>query len=159
MKYIMVRESALLLLLLLFTISGLADEKSGEEINWQVISSGGNNNAASTNYNMSGTTGQTAVGAGISDNYGLSHGFWQEFAGDVVAVICGDVNESKTINILDITYLISYLYKDGPAPVPHECTGDPNGSSVVNLLDITYLIAYLYKDGPSPVDYCCDPVW
>ena len=33
------------------------------------------------------------------------------FAGD-----CGDVNNSGTINALDITYLINYLYKHGQAP-------------------------------------------
>jgi uncharacterized protein (TIGR02145 family) len=29
---------------------------------------------------------------------------------------CGDVNNSGTINILDITYLINYVYKGGPEP-------------------------------------------
>ncbi len=33
------------------------------------------------------------------------------FAGD-----CGDVNSTGTVNALDITYLINYLYKHGPAP-------------------------------------------
>lgn len=159
MKHTLIKNFLLLLILLLFTATLVADDKAGEEINWQVISSGGQNNAGSTSYNMSGTAGQTAVGAGTSESYGLSHGFWQESGGDVVEVICGDVNESKTINILDITYLISYLYKDGLAPLPYECTGDPNSSSVVNLLDITYLIAYLYKEGPAPSDNCCNPVW
>jgi len=28
---------------------------------------------------------------------------------------CGDVDNSGTINILDVTYLINYLYKTGPA--------------------------------------------
>jgi hypothetical protein len=63
---------------------------------------------------------------------------------------CGDANGSSTINMLDITYLISYLYRDGPAPEPEEA-GDANGSGSVNMLDITYLIAYLYKGGPEPV--------
>jgi len=66
---------------------------------------------------------------------------------------------NATINILDITYLIAYLYKGGPAPVPYECVGDVNGNSAVNILDITYLIAYLYKGGPAPVTDCCNPVW
>jgi uncharacterized protein (TIGR02145 family) len=33
------------------------------------------------------------------------------FAGD-----CGDVNNTGTVNIQDITYLINFLYKGGPAP-------------------------------------------
>jgi uncharacterized protein (TIGR02145 family) len=33
------------------------------------------------------------------------------FAGD-----CGDVNNTGTINLLDVAHLINYLYKGGPAP-------------------------------------------
>ncbi|MEW5925574.1 MAG: FISUMP domain-containing protein, partial [Candidatus Zixiibacteriota bacterium] len=36
---------------------------------------------------------------------------------------CGDVNNSGGINILDVTYLISYLYKGGTAPACAETTG------------------------------------
>ncbi len=63
--------------------------------------------------------------------------------------ICGDVNGSKTVNILDVTYLISYLYKGGPSPDPIEAA-DVNSSGTVNILDVTYLIGYLYKGGPEP---------
>ncbi|MFH2036819.1 MAG: right-handed parallel beta-helix repeat-containing protein, partial [Candidatus Zixiibacteriota bacterium] len=63
----------------------------------------------------------------------------------------GDADNNGNLNILDITRLIGYLYKDGPAPAPYEiCSGDPNINCVVNILDITYIIAALYKDGPAP---------
>jgi len=64
--------------------------------------------------------------------------------------ICGDANGNKAVNILDITYLIAYLYSSGPPPIPIEA-GDANGNGAVNILDITYLIAYLYSGGPEPV--------
>jgi hypothetical protein len=64
----------------------------------------------------------------------------------------GDPNNNNVINILDITYLINFVYKGGPAPVPYAlCSGDPNGNCVINILDITYLINYVYKGGPAPV--------
>jgi hypothetical protein len=63
---------------------------------------------------------------------------------------CGDANGSGTVNILDVTFMINYLYRDGPAPDPPEAA-DVNGSGNINLLDITYLISYLYKGGPDPV--------
>jgi len=63
--------------------------------------------------------------------------------------LCGDANGDLTINILDITYLISYLYKGGPPPVSPEMA-DVNGDGTVNILDITYLLNYLYKGGPAP---------
>jgi hypothetical protein len=49
-----------------------------------------------------------------------------------------------------VSYLINYLYKSGPAPVPVE-SGDADGSGTINLLDATYLINYLYKNGPAPI--------
>jgi len=65
----------------------------------------------------------------------------------------GDPNGTAVINALDITYLINYLYKHGPAPVPYPlCSGDANCDCVINALDITYLINFLYKHGPAPCD-------
>ncbi|MEW5922967.1 MAG: peptidoglycan DD-metalloendopeptidase family protein [Candidatus Zixiibacteriota bacterium] len=64
--------------------------------------------------------------------------------------ICGDANGNGALNILDVTYLITYLYKGGPEPVPME-GGDANGNGAINILDVTYLITYLYKSGPAPV--------
>ena len=62
---------------------------------------------------------------------------------------CGDVDNNNNTNILDITYLIAYLYKGGPAPEPMEFA-NVNNDPDVNLLDIIYLINYLYKGGPEP---------
>ena len=69
--------------------------------------------------------------------------------GDACDFICGDANADEIVNILDITYLIDYLYKGGPAPEILEAT-DVNNDDTVNILDITYLIDYLYKGGPEP---------
>ncbi len=65
----------------------------------------------------------------------------------------GDVNGDKEINLLDVTYLISYLYKYGSEP-PDLNNADPNGDCIINILDITFLISYLYKGGPEPVEGC-----
>lgn len=70
--------------------------------------------------------------------------------GDVCDVVCGDVNGDASINILDVTYVINYLYKGGPPPDPPEA-GDVNNSGDINILDVIYLINYLYKGGPEPV--------
>jgi len=76
------------------------------------------------------------------------------------AAVCdcepGNANGDATINIFDVTYVISYLYKSGPAPLPYEiCNGDPNGlGCTCNIFDVTYLISFLYKSGPDPVT--CD---
>ena len=70
--------------------------------------------------------------------------------GDACDWICGDASGEGNVNILDVTFIINYLYRGGPAPDPIE-SADCNASGGVNILDATYLISYLYKGGPAPV--------
>jgi len=128
--------------------------RSGEEINWQVISSGGTE-GTSTNFALKGTVGQTAAGEGSSTNYGLSHGFWQEFGAPSCCVgIRGNVDgdPGNQVNVADLTYLVDYLFRGGPPP---PCTeegnvdGDPGEQ--INVADLTYLVDYLFRGGPLPV--------
>jgi len=65
------------------------------------------------------------------------------------AFICGDIDGDDTVNLLDVIFLINYLYKEGTAPNPPE-RGDLDGSGAANMLDITMLINYLYNEGPAP---------
>jgi hypothetical protein len=64
-------------------------------------------------------------------------------------VLCGDVNGDETVNLFDVTYLISYLYMAGPQPVPL-FVGNVNNDADINIFDITYMISYLYMSGPEP---------
>lgn len=78
-----------------------------------------------------------------------------EWAIVICPVVCdcrpGEANGNGIYNIQDITYLINYLYKSGPAPTPYPlCSGDANCNCIVNIQDITYLINYLYKSGSAP---------
>ena len=63
--------------------------------------------------------------------------------------LAGDVNNDEVVELGDVVYLISYLYKGGPAPDPLE-SGDVNCDGKVELGDVVYLISYLYKNGPAP---------
>ncbi|MEK6843007.1 MAG: NosD domain-containing protein, partial [Candidatus Micrarchaeota archaeon] len=63
---------------------------------------------------------------------------------------CGDVNNDGKINVVDLTYLTSYLFKGGPAPLINKFSGDANGDGKVNVVDLTYLVNYLFKGGPAP---------
>lgn len=70
-------------------------------------------------------------------------------AGEEEHFINGDANGNKVVNILDVTYILAYLYKHGPEPVPL-VSADAQCNGVVNILDATYLISSLYKGGPDP---------
>ncbi|MEA2030055.1 MAG: S8 family serine peptidase [candidate division Zixibacteria bacterium] len=69
-----------------------------------------------------------------------------------VWVQAGDVNNSGGINVSDVTYLVTYLFNSGPAPIPY-ATGNVNCSDGVNVSDVTYLVSYLFQGGPEPCDY------
>ncbi len=64
----------------------------------------------------------------------------------------GDCNGDEVVDVGDVVYLISYIYREGPAPDPLE-VGDVNCDGVVDLGDVVYLINYLYREGPPPK--CC----
>jgi len=66
--------------------------------------------------------------------------------------ISGDLNDDGAVNLLDITYLIRFLYLNGPEPIPEIMAADIDGSGAVNIKDGAYLINYLFKGGPEPVD-------
>jgi thiol-disulfide isomerase/thioredoxin len=66
--------------------------------------------------------------------------------------MAGDANGDFMVNILDVVFIIDYLYNTGPMPDPYY-SGDANGNGIVNIIDISYLIDYLYNQGPAPVYY------
>jgi plastocyanin len=76
-------------------------------------------------------------------------------AGPSCCIKAGDANHNGSVNIQDITYVINFLYKAGPAPT---CQGNPgkypeadaNSNGLTNIQDVTYLINFLYKGGPAP---------
>jgi hypothetical protein len=63
--------------------------------------------------------------------------------------ICGDCNGDGLVNSSDVVYLINYLFRGGPDPIPYE-SGNINCDPVINSADVVYLINYLFKGGPSP---------
>ncbi|PKK83577.1 MAG: hypothetical protein CVT49_08060 [candidate division Zixibacteria bacterium HGW-Zixibacteria-1] len=94
--------------------------------------------------------GNFVVKTQAKDSWGFESSWSTGLNVTVYAYMAGDPNGSGTVNILDCTYIINYLYKGGPAPNPLQ-SGDVNGNGSTNILDVTYLINYLYKGGPAPV--------
>jgi hypothetical protein len=64
--------------------------------------------------------------------------------------VCGDANGDGKVTSADVTYLINYLLKGGPAPASLTAA-DANGDGKVTISDAVYLINYLFKGGPAPV--------
>ncbi|UCB52424.1 MAG: dockerin type I repeat-containing protein [Candidatus Zixiibacteriota bacterium] len=69
---------------------------------------------------------------------------------------CGDVQGDFVVNVGDVVYLVTYLYKGGPAPYCPTARGDVNDDGVINVGDVVYLVTYLYKGGDLPN---CPGIW
>lgn len=69
---------------------------------------------------------------------------------DVCCDIPGDADNSGSVTIGDVTYVIARIFSGGSAPVCCE-EGDADGSGGINIGDVTYLIAYIFSSGPEPV--------
>ncbi|MEZ5359482.1 MAG: M6 family metalloprotease domain-containing protein [Candidatus Zixiibacteriota bacterium] len=65
----------------------------------------------------------------------------------------GDANGDGDVNIGDAAFLVYYIFKGGPPPVP-VMAGETNGDCSVNLGDVVYLISYIFKFGPPPYNNC-----
>ncbi len=55
----------------------------------------------------------------------------------------GDLNLDGSIDISDLTFLIDYLFREGPEP-PAMSTADFDQNGSVNVADITALVNYLF---------------
>jgi trimeric autotransporter adhesin len=74
-----------------------------------------------------------------------------EFIGTNYSVSCcdveGDANNSGTVNVVDLTFLVARLFQGGPAPACND-EADVNDSGTINVVDLTYLVARLFQGGP-----------
>ena len=62
----------------------------------------------------------------------------------------GDMDGAPGINISDLTFLIDYLFRSGPDPLPVMESGDANCDNYVNIADLTFLVDHLFRAGPPP---------
>jgi len=81
---------------------------------------------------------------------------WGDWSGvysftTAITYICGDCNNDGNIDILDISFMIAYLYLSGPPPT-FEDAADVNNDGIINMVDVTVLVEFLYNSGADP--YC-----
>ena len=67
-------------------------------------------------------------------------------------VICtyGDINNDGDHTAVDTIWLVNFVLKGGPAPLPVEDSGDANCDGVINSADIIRRVNYIFKSGPEP---------
>ncbi len=105
---------------------------------WVTTSAGSNNPTAGV-VDLSGNHGTDP------DGYG-----YRVHVPHLCCVTRGDATHDGAVIVSDLTFLVNYLFKGGPAPIcPSEA--DTNGDGKVIVSDLTYLVNYLFKGGPAPV--------
>ena len=62
----------------------------------------------------------------------------------------GDVNGDWDINLADVVYLISYIFRGGASPADPLWRSNPNGDNGINIADAVYLVSYIFRGGPRP---------
>jgi len=78
-----------------------------------------------------------------------------EYQAEVFPTLRGDMNSDTKINLIDIIFLVNYIFKSGPASNPLalsnlNCDKKGDGTDNINLQDIIYLVNYIFKAGPHP---------
>lgn len=73
-----------------------------------------------------------------------------------VDIVCcrerGDILDEDGVNVVDLSYLVDYLFRSGPPPACLEAgnvdalTG-PGGP--IDVADLSYMVEYLFKEGPA----------
>ncbi|MCP4632487.1 MAG: S8 family serine peptidase [candidate division Zixibacteria bacterium] len=71
--------------------------------------------------------------------------------GDACDYICGNVNDdiNDNIDILDIVFLVNFVYKNGDDPV-YMASANVNHDAGIDILDIVLLVNFIYKNGIDP---------
>jgi hypothetical protein len=75
--------------------------------------------------------------------------FAQTYCGNVTDCVCGDVEASGHVSIVDVVYMINWLFNDGNDLCP-EIMGDVNAVKGVSIADVVYMVNYLFNDGAEP---------
>ncbi len=69
----------------------------------------------------------------------------------VIYYPCGDVNfDLAGLNILDLTYLVDYIFRSGPLPPKKDAADLDGGGGFANILDLTDLVDYIFRSGDKP---------
>lgn len=87
------------------------------------------------------------------DKTGVDAGQIQVFT----SYLAGDTDNNNKVNVLDLTYLVDYIHRGGPAPIPIEAGDILEDCVPADTLDLDCLVGFIYLGGPLPCLDTCSP--
>lgn len=85
----------------------------------------------------------------VSGEYNDLESFSVDGTITIVGHTTGDMNDDGTINIVDLTHFVAYLFSGGPPPPIME-SADMNRDGSINIADLTFLVNYLFGGAAAP---------
>ena len=145
-------------------VASPAGAASNYAIDWYSINGGGTVDAASTNYRLGASIGQSVAGAAVSTNYQMGIGFWYGAGVGGCACDChGDPGGpcDGFTNILDVAQVVNAAFRNYPlmidpnAACPYQ-TPDVNCSGDAEVIDVVKMVNVAFRNG-NPVTEFCNP--
>jgi len=70
-------------------------------------------------------------------------------------IFAADVNGDGTgPDIADLVHMVTYMFQEGPEPIPIVLSADINCDLVIDIVDLVHLVTYMFQDGPPPCNHC-----
>ncbi len=98
------------------------------------------------------TTYWRVVSRDLAGNYSTSETFSLRY----ITFFCGDANNdgSESPNILDLTFLVDYIFRGGPLPEILAAADLDGSGGNPNIIDLTTLVDFIFRGGAQPT---CSP--
>ncbi len=73
----------------------------------------------------------------------------------ILETLRGDPNRDGKQSILDIVFLVNFVFKGGPEPVPYtlgniNCDFTPGGIDIINIVDVISVVNFVFRGGKAP---------
>jgi hypothetical protein len=66
----------------------------------------------------------------------------------------GDIDANASIDIVDLVYLVEYMFQGGPLPIPNKWVGDFNcDGKGIDITDLIGMVMWMFQGGP----WLCNP--
>jgi len=73
---------------------------------------------------------------------------WSQIA-TIELGVAGDANGDANVTIGDAVFIITYVFRGGPAPTIFDC-GDANCDGNINVGDAVFVVNFVFRSGPEP---------